>query len=298
MSAQQGDHRHGCHPFAPPPRPRARRLRRTRAGGLAAVVPSTDRTSGYLQFSGSTMGSTYTVKLRCGGSGRGWAACPGAGDARRRRRAHVAVPRRLGTGGLQPRRRRRPVAMSERFCSRSGGRGRRQPTGPVAPSMSPSRRSSNAGALARAATRAVPAAAALADERRRVDWRSLALDRVAAQRDQAPCRAAGSTSAASPRAMGSTAPRLRSSARRRALHDRGRRRGPHARRQCRRRAVAHRHRGARRDAAARALGRAAVRPGDGDLGRLPQLLHPGRPALFARDRPGDAARRSAIGSAP
>ena len=36
----------------------------------------------------------------------------------------------------------------------------------------------------------------------------------------------------------------------------------------------------------------------GDLGRLSQLLHPGRPTLFARDRPGDRACRYSIGSAP
>ncbi len=175
MSVQQGDHNMDTILSL-----RRRGLVLGAFGALALAgcgrQPSTNRTSGYLQFSGSTMGSTYTVKL--GAAGQDAAGLSALVQATLddiegrmslfRDDSELAAFNRAGAGA--------PIAMTDGFAA------------VLAAAVDVSHWSGGAFDVTVAPlvetwgfgtrkTRTVPTATALADERRRVDWHSLVLDK-------------------------------------------------------------------------------------------------------------------------
>lgn len=159
--------------------PRRRGLVLGAVGALALAgcgrPPSTNRTSGYLHLSGSTMGSTYNVKLDAAGKDPALLstlvqAALDDIDGRMslfRDDSELSAFNRADAGV--------PFAMTDDFAavmaaavdvSRWSGGAFDVTVAPLVETWGFGTRKS----------RTVPAAAALADERRRVDWRSLVLD--------------------------------------------------------------------------------------------------------------------------
>ncbi len=138
------------------------------------------------------------------------AARRGSGGTRRGRRAHVDVPPRLGTLGLQPRCAARSGRAVGRRCMRYWLRRTVSVAGRMARSTSRSHRWSRRWGFG---TRAVRERACRGRGDRRTPPRRLAQPvprRCATQRDEAACRACRSTWAVSPRGMAWIARRRRS----------------------------------------------------------------------------------------